>query len=1708
MKVFRYFLLLVIFSAYLVTAQGQKISYEDSWFPHGFNLASEAKSGVKVNFSLEEFYFNALDIKGEELSAISIPGVFLPNDAGAPDLPGDGRMIAIPQNATASVKILNARIEVFTNVDIAPAPVIPLDTEDGPLIYEKNAKIYDSDTFYPAEPVVLSSPTKIRGVDIVMLGVTPFQYNPVTRELKVYRDLEIEITFKGGTGQFGEDRLRSKWFDPVLGQNILNFESLPQIDYNQPSKGDSKSPDYEYLIISPNNSTFLSWADSIRLFRNQQGIYTGIVTTTDIGGNTVSAIQTYVDNAYNTWDVPPVAVLLLGDYNTGTTGITSQWYDHPAGYPDFVSDNYFADVTGNNLPDIAFARITGNNATQLEVMITKFLDYERNPPSSYDFYNHPITALGWQTERWFQICSEVVGGYLKNEHGKDPVRINAIYSGTPGSQWSTATNTTTVVNYFGPNGYGYIPQYPSELGGWSGGNAADVINAINAGSFMLQHRDHGYYEGWGEPAFSSSNINSLTNTNNELPYVFSINCQTGAFHRSAETFTEKFHRHTFNGQNSGALGVMAATEVSYSFVNDTYMWGVMDNMFPDFMGYSTTFPVDFVYPAFGNVAGKHFLYSSSWPYNSGDKLITYRLFHHHGDAFLNVYTEVPQNLTVVHDPVCQAGSTTFTVSANSGSFIALSKGFEILGTADGTGSPVAITIPAQSPGEEILVTVTKQNYYRYRVLVPVVNDGVYAEFSGDNTEICTGSAVNFTDLSFGDVTSWNWTFEGGTPASYNGQDPPPVYYYSNGTFDVTLTVSDGSENDTQIKTDYITVNNIVADFTGTPTTVTEGNTVTFTDNSYCNPTSWSWTFEGGVPNTASGPGPHVITYPNAGTYDVTLVAGNAYGSDTEYKANYINVQEPNFNMQNGTITTCSGNFYDSGGPSGSYGNYESSTLTFYPSSANAYLEFTFTLFDVEYHSSCSYDWLKIYDGVNTSAPLIGTYCGTNSPGTVEATNASGALTFQFYSDYSVTGAGWAASIDCIITSAPPIADFSADNVTPPVGQVVYFTDLTQNDPSSWQWTFNPSTISYIGGTNQYSQNPQVHFNNSGYYSVNLVATNADGSDTETKTNYILAGTGGVWTGNTSTDWNTGSNWENLSLPTTSDDVVIPASAVRWPVRTGDLTLSIDCQSVSMEGNAELTITGDLIVPAGTVFTCNCLESPKIFLYGDMNVQGDFIPGTGFVEFLGSATSIVTGSTFPVEFYDLLISKTDAEVSLNDDVNVSHDLVVNTGGWLTNNNTLNVQGDFEINNSASSKASFIDFGTTTVYGASLVSMQYLDNRWYNISAPVNNAMSYIFLDMYLYYYNEATDGWGNIVNVDYWLEPGYGYLLWSTLGDAYIDFIGGSFNTGDYSPVIQVTDRDNSGTIDADEGWNLVGNAFPSAIDIMEDGYYWRFLTNTIYLFNGSAYATFNRSTGVGTNQGTQYIPSMQGFFVKGTRTNPSPGLTVPNLARVHNSQINYKDAEERNIIHLAVSANGVYADEMILHEFEGASPAYDEFADAYKLIGNNQVAAIYTMVNNDLLAVNAVHEYTPELVIPVYIEANENGLYSIQAGFETYDGDLYLEDLITGQYHEMQPGSAIYFDYQLNDDNHRFNLHFGAPNGLENNLISPITMLTSGNQLVIEKGIDGKAEVMIYNMLGEEISMDSFSGTSHRIQVSDASGYYLVKVRCQGQLYIDKVLIK
>ncbi|GAI63092.1 unnamed protein product, partial [marine sediment metagenome] len=104
-----------------------------------------------------------------------------------------------------------------------------------------------------------------------ILGVMPFQYNPVTKELIVYKDIRVKVDFIGGNGHFGEDRLRSRFWEPILQSHLLNYNSLPMVDFYAPERIQARDG-YEYIIIVPDDALFEAWADTIKKWRKLQGI--------------------------------------------------------------------------------------------------------------------------------------------------------------------------------------------------------------------------------------------------------------------------------------------------------------------------------------------------------------------------------------------------------------------------------------------------------------------------------------------------------------------------------------------------------------------------------------------------------------------------------------------------------------------------------------------------------------------------------------------------------------------------------------------------------------------------------------------------------------------------------------------------------------------------------------------------------------------------------------------------------------------------------------------------------------------------------------------------------------------------------------------------------------------------------------------------------------------------------------------------------------------------------------------------------------------------------------------------------------------------------------------------------------------------------------------------------------------------------------------
>ena len=726
---------------------------------------NQSRSSLSLQLTIDNYDIKEIHDGDEILHEVVLNSIAIPNEQGKPNLPYVNRFVAIPQGSNAKIVVDNYKKEIIKDINIAPSKGI-VSEYDTTSTYCKDLSIYSKNELYPAEIASLTENTKLRGIDAAMLNISPVQYNPVSKELVIYTEINLSIEFEGECKTFGDERLRSIYWDPILQHNILNYNSLPTIDYAERMQrwiaDDAEGA--EYLIIIPDNESMREDAQRLADYRSKQGIISKVYSLKDINQFTPDYIRNWIVDAYNNWEIAPVAVCLLGDYDeTNTTlGIPNFIFNFNSN-ETYISDRPYSDVNDDLIPDMAISRLSAENAQEAKIMVDKQIDYEFNTPvMDESFYQSPIMTYSYQMIKWFQITAESLIGHLKHK-GKDPYRLNMILNFDnvfDDKVWSSAENTSQVLNYFGPNGLGYIPEYPYQVGEFIDFDYDEnpLLDKISKDpGYILLNRGHGWFTIWSCPPLSSTSLHALTNYN-KYPFVLSINCGTGAFDRD-NCLAENFMKY----KNIGAVGVIAATYESHTYTNDSYLWGVWDFFENDFLpDYGTSVANNNNYmPAFASVSAKHFIKQQKFPNTTPNTIsLTSNLFHSFSDAFLKLYSEVPQEMNIEHDETYLIGSNKFNIKAPAGATIAISMEksgkIETLAIAEGTGSMQSINVPGNiSMENKMFVTVTKTNHLRYEENVIIITDHAYLtiddfNFYEDSHEL-TSNQDTYLDLALKNI---------------------------------------------------------------------------------------------------------------------------------------------------------------------------------------------------------------------------------------------------------------------------------------------------------------------------------------------------------------------------------------------------------------------------------------------------------------------------------------------------------------------------------------------------------------------------------------------------------------------------------------------------------------------------------------------------------------------------------------------------------------------------------------------------------------------------------------------------------------------------------------------------------------------------------------------------------------------------------------------
>ncbi len=398
-----------------------------------------------------------------------------------------------------------------------------------------------------------------------------------------------------------------------------------------------------------------------------------------------------------------------------------------------------------------------------------------------------------------------------------------------------------------------------------------------------------------------------------------------------------------------------------------------------------------------------------------------------------------------------------------------------------------------------------------------------AGFTVSNNTGCAPFAVQFSNTSSANATSYEWQFPGGNPSSSSAQNPPSISYDVPGTYTVTLTASNSAGSSTFTQS-IVATPGPSANFTST----VSGLAATFTNTS-TNSTTYSWTFGDGNSSSSSNP---VHSYVADGMYTVILTATNECGTST-FTQNVLISTAPGAGFSISTTSGCavlSVNFTDI-----SSGNPVSWAWDFPGGTPNSSTQQNPT---VQYFTSGVYDVTLVVTSVGGSTssftqPGIVTVNGAPNAGfnpsvsgsTANFTNTSTNATSYIwnfgdgsnstdespehaYANDGVYTVSLSATNNCgttiyeqtVAISTPPIAGFSYSGSTGCAPFTVQFTNASSSNVSTLTWDFpGGSPASSTEG------NPSVTWNTAGVYVVTLTASNPSGSNTSTATITVNAG---------------------------------------------------------------------------------------------------------------------------------------------------------------------------------------------------------------------------------------------------------------------------------------------------------------------------------------------------------------------------------------------------------------------------------------------------------------------------------------------------------------------------------------------------------------------------------------------------------------------------
>jgi hypothetical protein len=443
------------------------------------------------------------------------------------------------------------------------------------------------------------------------------------------------------------------------------------------------------------------------------------------------------------------------------------------------------------------------------------------------------------------------------------------------------------------------------------------------------------------------------------------------------------------------------------------------------------------------------------------------------------------------------------------------------------------------------------------------------------------------------------------------------------------------------------------------------------------------------------------------------------------------------------------------------------------------------------------------------------------------------------------------------------------------------------------------------------------------------------------------------------------------------------------------------------------------------------------------------------------------------------------------------VVIPTG--LDNYPTLSVNGNCNnilLQANGTGIASILGNDLLTVAGTAVVQTNITNDQWHMVSAPVGGQIAGLYYlngtpKVFITEFDEPTNSYQYITDLSTPLEDMVGYMLWVNDFAQIYNYVG-TMNSGTFGSADNLTRLD--------QGWNEIGNPYPSSIDWdASTGWTKTNLDDAIYIINAGNWASY--IDGVETNGGSRYVAPGQGFFTRVSDGNTSGTLIMNDDVRVHNNTTFLKSEQEvNNFLKLKVF-NDSTSDETAVRFLAESTDEFDKDYDAIKKFAMyDHIPQLYS-ISDVNYSINCLPDAAS---IDLGFELGFDGEFTISLIEIDNIGQVWLKDKLLDITIDLVSQDYT-FSYSPEDDPNRFELDFNPVTVIDQ--YGPRVLIYShGNNVKIDSETSLQGRAIVYNLMGQELLSISINGSKETIHISQP-GYYFVKVYHDGQFFTRKVVI-